>query len=184
MGEGFFDWIATSPGRIDPRSGEFVESTVIPEKERESFFDWVEVSPGRVNPKTGKLIIPTTISPEEREKLRRHGGSGRGEREEGSERSLSRFGGGGGSSQRPRLLKERPEKPRSSEPKELNMFDVFGAEPSLNGPGYRVGCDTCEGLGESRSEGPNVILWMVLGFGAVVALEALGITHWSMPKTS
>lgn len=59
LGQGIFDWVETSPGRIDPRSERFVESTALPEKERRGMFDWAETSPGRVNPRTGKLIRKT-----------------------------------------------------------------------------------------------------------------------------
>lgn len=87
----WFSWISTSPGRIDPTSGEFVESTAVPEKERTGMFDWIEASPGRVDPRTGKLVIPTTLPKEQREKLRRAAGGGEGRL---PERGLSRFGGG------------------------------------------------------------------------------------------
>jgi hypothetical protein len=189
LGESWFDWIGTSPGRIDPESGDFIESTVVPEKEREGFFDWLEVTPGRVNPKTGKLVVPTNIPKEQREKLKRAHAAAerRGESGEGlPERSFSRFSraAGEGSMLLPGGSERLQALPAPKKP-EGGVFDrMFGA-PAMNGP-YDVGCGPCGGsheMGESAGiGGSGAVLWLFLGTTAVIALEAFGVTHWSQPK--
>ena len=77
---GFMDFIQTSPGRVDPRTGELVVSTAVPKGERRGIFDFIETSPGRVDPRTGRMV------PRAGDK-RPAGSFGR-----SPERGLSRFG--------------------------------------------------------------------------------------------
>jgi hypothetical protein len=110
------------------------------------------VSPGRVDPKTGKLVVPTSLTPEGKGKLSKR-------KKESEERPGSRF--------RPGMF--RPED--VSERREMVM--------SGRRRGYGVGCDSCTSLGASGSAVPNVLLFALLGFGAMVALEAFGVTNWT-----
>lgn len=155
LGDGWFDWVNTSPGRLHPETGELIETTVVPLNERQGMFDWLEVTPGRINPKTGKLVVPTTIPKDQRERLRQD--------KESEPRAFSRFSEG-----RSRL----PVTPR------------FGMkeEPAMNG-NKDMGCGECSEMGNSGSgDGPGLILWLFLGTAAIVGLEAAGITTWSKPK--
>lgn len=171
LGEGFFDWVGTSPGRIDPESGDFVESTVAPKHEQEGFFDWLEVTPGRVNPKTGKLVIPTTGPKEHRDKMKRAQDS----RESDSDvpaRSMSRFGA---------RREEAPSRlTRYQEPERLKegaMDKLFGSR--MNGS-KDMGCGACSEMGDVSGDGiPTGVLAIFIGAAAVVAMEAFGITSWS-----
>lgn len=182
LGEGWFDWIGTSPGRIDPESGDFVESSVLPPSEREGIFDWVEVTPGRINPKTGKLVIPTNIPKEQRERLKKaHEKKGDSEGRF-PERSFSRFSKSEGSSSLDFPKGERLKGLPASK-KEEGVFDRMFANPTLNGP-YKVGCGPCGGemAGSGGIGGSGAVLWLFLGTTAIIALEAFGVTHWSQPK--
>lgn len=59
LGVSMFDVITeTTPGRVDPRTGELIESTAVPSRERKGIFDWAEVTAGRVDPRTGRLVKP------------------------------------------------------------------------------------------------------------------------------
>ena len=180
LGESWFDWVGTSPGRIDPESGEFVESTAIPEDERQGFFDWIEVTPGRVNPKTGKLVVPSNLPPEQREKFKRAHAE---RREAGGqappERSFSRFSRGG---DLPALPAPRGESRKEAPEVFEKMFGPRVNGPKMNGP--RVGCGTCSEsyMSGAEKDGPGAVLWIFLGTVTVIALEAFGVTHWSQQK--
>jgi hypothetical protein len=184
LGDGWFDWIGTSPGRIDPDSGEFVDTTATGFGEEGGIFDFAEVTPGRVDPKTGMLIIPSNLSPEQREKLKRLHAE---RREAPSERSFSRFARHEGPSEAPRtsMRVRMEEEPREAQA--ASVFDkMFGAPaPRMNGP--RVGCGTCgeheSYLSGSSDGGPGIALWgLFLGTVGVIALEAFGVTNWSQAK--
>jgi hypothetical protein len=57
----------------------------------------------------------------------------------------------------------------------LSLVESFGGE--LNGPGSSIGCDTCGGLGDADvKDGPGIALWLFLGAGVYVAMEAMGIS--------
>lgn len=185
LGDSWFDWIETSPGRIDPSSGELVDTTALPEKDQKGMFDWIETSPGRINPRTGKLRVPTTLPPEAREKLK---SSGKGAP---PARNFSRFA---------------PPSPEGRSPRRAS--DVTGAQSqqdltewsprgeSMNGRGFGVGCGCneagesngygvgcgCSEMGESRGGSPGAILWIFLGVTGLIALEALGVTNLTKAK--
>jgi hypothetical protein len=167
-----FSWVSTSPGRIDPRSGEMVDLTAVPVKEMQDMFDWISTSPGRIDPRSGKSVAITTFKKDQKDRFRRPGSGGEMRL---PERSMSKFGG-----QRRREFSPGVQRAvvAAESVEEGGLFDAFG--PSrMNGP-YGVGCDTCEGMGAGKAkDGPGVALWLFLGTVAVVALEALEVTAWS-----
>lgn len=170
----WFGFVETSPGRIDPRSGELIESTTLPSSKAEGMFDWLETSPGRVNPRSGALVVPTGLTPEQRGRLKRPG-TGLSPSRRPMERSLSRFGGGESDPFKGMRQLEHAGA-RSAAPG--GIMDFFGSE--MNGPHPKIGCDTCGGMGDAGSgDGPGIALWLFLGVGTAVALEAFGVTSWS-----
>ncbi len=155
MGVSMFDWIETSPGRVDPHTGKLVESTSVSQDKAKSMFDWVATSPGRVDPRTGKFIRSSAV---------REGASG-------PDLEVKR-------PQRPTPLVSKPSDDEGSEPGETpappwrssrgGVLDwTPGGESRMNGP-------------ISSPENPqghsNVLFWMVLGFAGFLALEATGVT--------
>lgn len=59
----FMNFVQTSPGRVDPRTGQLVASTAVRKGERTGIFDFIETSPGRVDPRTGRMVPVAGMKP-------------------------------------------------------------------------------------------------------------------------
>lgn len=147
IGQGPFEWVETTPGRMDPRTGRFVRPTAVPGRERRGPFEWVEVTPGRVDPRTGRFIEPTA----------RRGGRPRAQVERPE--TIERF-------QRERLpRRDLAVRPRFRVEDESDEFAENG-ETALSG----------RGRGKSDTFG-TVGWTFVIGFTIFALLEATGVTR-------
>lgn len=190
LGEGWFDWVGTTPGELDPETAEVIESTVLPKDEQQGFFDWLEVTSGRVNPKTGKIAVPTNASKEKREAIRAYNAKKEKEEErkkEESDRALKEAAAyfdkmesesTGQESTRSRSAGSRLQlKSYSTTPKtpaSQSRSSPYSLNPNMNGYGStRLSGST------QVDNGPGIVLWAFLGASAIVALEAFGVTNWS-----
>lgn len=150
-----FDVIETTPGHIDPRTGRFVESTALAVKDIKNWWEGISTSPGSRDPITGR-VVSSSLYPSVSDR-------GRAERseEEGSESRESRLPSfTPGRRQRPSVKDWRPRGEDSSE------GDV---EINLSGS-------------NSVSKAPDLLLWTILGFGALLVLEATGVTKFTRVK--
>lgn len=145
--------IQTSPGRVDPRTGEYVTPTALISSRAKALEDLIETSPGRTDPRTGRAVLFRNLSEDSRRGGLRHAGE------------PSRFG---------RPTPDRFQRRGAPELEYSSIAENFGGE--LSGPGSSIGCDTCGGLGDADSNGgPGIALWLFIGAGVYVALEAFGM---------